>query len=239
MVPGPEQLERMKTIVSLKTLPKENFETMAYILKYLKEVEANSNVNRMVAVNIALVFGPCLIHASDDIALQDASVQCFIAKCLLDNYEEIFEPKPKESVVPHHQGRQFILAHIPRPVVQIGTQRGEVNINSDSDTPSSPMNSNTVSEGTTQPSSPLMHAKPSNPPPNPKPLMESNQTQTNDIPKDETPSSPVSRPRSAYTGVKPLQTSGQKEENTFVITSIDDLHMLEDEDGIIDLSKLK
>lgn len=47
-------------------LPDHHFQTLKFILKHLKRVVDNAEVNKMEARNLAIVFGPTLVRAGDD-----------------------------------------------------------------------------------------------------------------------------------------------------------------------------
>lgn len=152
----------------------------------------------MTAVNISLVFGPCLIQSKDQIsALADTTYQCGLAKIFLDHFNYIFKNIEDE---------------------------------------------NKISQNTLQEELNDMHSILN------KELMEMqsilNQElkgkQDSGTTKNEEQISYL-RPRSrVIRGVNNiLPTARETNENIIVVNSIDDLTNLDDDNGIIDLSKLK
>lgn len=175
-----------------------NFETLKYIFEYLKEVEAKQEQNKMTAINISLVFGPCLMQSKDQIsALADTTYQCGLAKIFLDHFNFIFKNIPDE---------------------------------------------NESSQNTLQDELNDMHSILN------KELMEMHSILNQELKgrqESETKNNEEQlsylRPRSrVIRGVNNiLPTAKETNENIIVVNSIDDLTLLEDENGIIDLSKLK
>ncbi|XP_060871744.1 rho GTPase-activating protein 21-B isoform X2 [Metopolophium dirhodum] len=67
-------------------LPDHHFETLRYLLMHLKKVVHHSGVNKMEARNLAIVFGPTLVHSADDnmvTMVTDMSHQCRIVESLI------------------------------------------------------------------------------------------------------------------------------------------------------------
>lgn len=88
-VEGPQR--RMTTIRKLlRDLPEHHFETLKYLMFHLKRIVEHSEVNKMEAKNLAIVFGPTLVRASgsrDNMVtmVTDMSHQCRIVESLLNN----------------------------------------------------------------------------------------------------------------------------------------------------------
>lgn len=82
---------RMATIRKLlRDLPEHHFETLKYLMFHLKRIVEHSEVNKMEAKNLAIVFGPTLVRASgsrDNMVtmVTDMSHQCRIVESLLNN----------------------------------------------------------------------------------------------------------------------------------------------------------
>lgn len=82
---------RMATIRKLlRDLPEHHFETLKHLMFHLKRVVEHSEVNKMEAKNLAIVFGPTLVRASgsrDNMVtmVTDMSHQCRIVESLLNN----------------------------------------------------------------------------------------------------------------------------------------------------------
>ncbi|XP_050545702.1 rho GTPase-activating protein 21 isoform X15 [Daktulosphaira vitifoliae] len=67
-------------------LPEHHFETLKYLLMHLKKVVQHSGVNKMEARNLAIVFGPTLVHSADNnmvTMVTDMSHQCRIVESLI------------------------------------------------------------------------------------------------------------------------------------------------------------
>lgn len=82
---------RMTTIRKLlRDLPEHHFATLKYLMFHLKRIVEHSEVNKMEAKNLAIVFGPTLVRASgsrDNMVtmVTDMSHQCRIVESLLNN----------------------------------------------------------------------------------------------------------------------------------------------------------
>ncbi|XP_076757634.1 rho GTPase activating protein at 19D isoform X10 [Xylocopa sonorina] len=87
---------RMTTIRKLlRDLPEHHFETLKYLMFHLKKIVEHSEVNKMEAKNLAIVFGPTLVRASgsrDNMVtmVTDMSHQCRIVESLLNNVDWFF-----------------------------------------------------------------------------------------------------------------------------------------------------
>ncbi|XP_044576341.1 uncharacterized protein LOC123259705 isoform X7 [Cotesia glomerata] len=87
---------RMATIRKLlRDLPEHHFETLKYLMFHLKKVVEHSEINKMEAKNLAIVFGPTLVRASgsrDNMVtmVTDMSHQCRIVESLLNNVDWFF-----------------------------------------------------------------------------------------------------------------------------------------------------
>lgn len=62
-VSSESQLTVMKTLV--ESLPEENYASLRYLITFLAQVSANSDVNKMTNSNLAVVFGPNLLWGRD------------------------------------------------------------------------------------------------------------------------------------------------------------------------------
>ncbi|KAF3421563.1 hypothetical protein E2986_05620 [Frieseomelitta varia] len=87
---------RMTTIRKLlRDLPEHHFETLKYLMFHLKRIVEHSEINKMEAKNLAIVFGPTLVRASgsrDNMVtmVTDMSHQCRIVESLLNNVDWFF-----------------------------------------------------------------------------------------------------------------------------------------------------
>ncbi|XP_029660661.1 uncharacterized protein LOC115234073 isoform X4 [Formica exsecta] len=87
---------RMTTIRKLlRDLPEHHFETLKYLMQHLKKIVDHSEINKMEAKNLAIVFGPTLVRASgsrDNMVtmVTDMSHQCRIVESLLNNVDWFF-----------------------------------------------------------------------------------------------------------------------------------------------------
>ncbi|XP_011877524.1 PREDICTED: rho GTPase-activating protein 21 isoform X2 [Vollenhovia emeryi] len=87
---------RMTTIRKLlRDLPEHHFETLKYLMQHLKKIVEHSEINKMEAKNLAIVFGPTLVRASgsrDNMVtmVTDMSHQCRIVESLLNNVDWFF-----------------------------------------------------------------------------------------------------------------------------------------------------
>lgn len=91
----PEQV-RLNSIKRLvDELPEPHYSTLRYLVGHLSRVAGKSNVNKMEARNLAIVFGPTLIRPGDDSTVTmvtDMSHQCRIVETLIDKVEFFFPP---------------------------------------------------------------------------------------------------------------------------------------------------
>ncbi|XP_034061298.1 rho GTPase-activating protein 1 [Gymnodraco acuticeps] len=63
-VPTDSQVEQLKTL--MESLPEENNVSLRYLISFLAQVSANSEVNKMTNSNLAVVFGPNLLWGRDN-----------------------------------------------------------------------------------------------------------------------------------------------------------------------------
>ncbi|XP_037618267.1 rho GTPase-activating protein 1-like [Sebastes umbrosus] len=63
-VSSDSQGEIMKALV--ESLPEENYASLRYLVTFLAQVSANSEVNKMTNSNLAVVFGPNLLWGRDN-----------------------------------------------------------------------------------------------------------------------------------------------------------------------------
>ncbi|XP_062301543.1 rho GTPase-activating protein 1-like [Scomber scombrus] len=63
-VSSDSQVTVMKTLV--ESLPEENYKSLRYLITFLAQVSANSEVNKMTNSNLAVVFGPNLLWGRDN-----------------------------------------------------------------------------------------------------------------------------------------------------------------------------
>ncbi|XP_024945687.1 uncharacterized protein LOC107272586 isoform X15 [Cephus cinctus] len=95
---------RMATIRKLlRDLPEHHFQTLKYLMFHLKRVVEHSEVNKMEAKNLAIVFGPTLVRASgsrDNMVtmVTDMSHQCRIVESLLNNVDWFFSEEDLDDL---------------------------------------------------------------------------------------------------------------------------------------------
>lgn len=82
---------------AFEDMKEPNRSTLTFIIKHLTNVAAFSSSNRMNASNLAIVWGPCLLSASQ-IDFDIGRMNTF-AKVLIENYEHIFSPDTNERLV--------------------------------------------------------------------------------------------------------------------------------------------
>ncbi|XP_044734281.1 uncharacterized protein LOC123296735 isoform X2 [Chrysoperla carnea] len=77
----------------LNDLPDHHYETLKYLMLHLKRIVEHSEVNKMEARNLAIVFGPTLVRAGDDnmvTMVTDMQHQCRIIESLLCHVDWFF-----------------------------------------------------------------------------------------------------------------------------------------------------
>ncbi|XP_066595916.1 rho GTPase-activating protein 23 isoform X2 [Prorops nasuta] len=95
---------RMATIRKLlRDLPEHHFETLKFLMLHLKRIVDHSEVNKMEAKNLAIVFGPTLVRASgsrDNMVtmVTDMSHQCRIVESLLNNVDWFFSEEDLDDL---------------------------------------------------------------------------------------------------------------------------------------------
>ncbi|XP_061833708.1 rho GTPase-activating protein 1 isoform X2 [Nerophis lumbriciformis] len=88
-VPTESQVTVMKTLV--ESLPEENYASLRYLIKFLAQVSANSDVNKMTNSNLAVVFGPNLLWGRDNgMSLSAIGPINNFTKSLLDQQHLVF-----------------------------------------------------------------------------------------------------------------------------------------------------
>ncbi|XP_066509358.1 rho GTPase-activating protein 1-like [Hoplias malabaricus] len=75
----------------LMSLPEENYASLRFLIKFLAEVSAESEVNKMTNTNLAVVFGPNLLWGQDAaMTLSSIGPINNFTRTLLDLHEEVF-----------------------------------------------------------------------------------------------------------------------------------------------------
>uniref|UniRef100_A0A3Q2ZKV0 Rho GTPase activating protein 1 n=1 Tax=Hippocampus comes TaxID=109280 RepID=A0A3Q2ZKV0_HIPCM len=88
-VPSDSQVTVMKTLV--ESLPEENYAALRYLITFLAQVTANSDVNKMTNSNLAVVFGPNLLWGRDNaMSLSAIGPINNFTQCLLDQQHLVF-----------------------------------------------------------------------------------------------------------------------------------------------------
>ncbi|XP_071049993.1 rho GTPase-activating protein 23 isoform X4 [Onthophagus taurus] len=78
------RLEQIKKLI--KMLPPHHYHTLKHLILHLKRVVENSNMNKMEAKNLAIVFGPTIVRAAEEsmeTMVNDMTHQCKIVESLL------------------------------------------------------------------------------------------------------------------------------------------------------------
>ncbi|CAH2052732.1 unnamed protein product, partial [Iphiclides podalirius] len=82
----------------IQSLPECNRDTLKFLLEHLLRVTQYSERNRMHTANLAIVFGPTLLWAPAEQA-HNIAIDCIqqnnVVDILLNDYDDIFEPKKK------------------------------------------------------------------------------------------------------------------------------------------------
>ncbi|KAH3765422.1 RhoGAP domain protein [Pelomyxa schiedti] len=71
-------------------LPRANQYSLAHLLELLAWIAASSDKNKMNSYNLAVVFGPTLLHNKEDNAMMQSSTINFVCQSLIDDYTQIF-----------------------------------------------------------------------------------------------------------------------------------------------------
>uniref|UniRef100_A0A3P8P4J5 Rho GTPase activating protein 1 n=1 Tax=Astatotilapia calliptera TaxID=8154 RepID=A0A3P8P4J5_ASTCA len=84
------QVTVMKTLV--ESLPEENYASLRYLITFLAQVSANSEVNKMTNSNLAVVFGPNLLWGRDNaMSLSAIGPINNFTRTLLDQQHLVFQ----------------------------------------------------------------------------------------------------------------------------------------------------
>ncbi|CAM1309539.1 ARHGAP21 (predicted) [Pycnogonum litorale] len=100
-----DNADRLLTLKKLvHELPDHHYETLRHLMKHLQKVVENSDVNKMEARNLAIVFGPNLVRTADNnmvTMVTDMSHQCRIIETVLNNVDWFFsDDDGKSSFLP-------------------------------------------------------------------------------------------------------------------------------------------
>ncbi|CAL8289463.1 unnamed protein product [Lota lota] len=89
-VPSENQAAAMKALVA--SLPEENYASLRYLITFLAQVAANSEINKMTNSNLAVVFGPNLLWGRDNaMSLSAIGPINNFTRTLLDQQHLVFE----------------------------------------------------------------------------------------------------------------------------------------------------
>ncbi|XP_067142144.1 rho GTPase-activating protein 21-A-like isoform X3 [Centruroides vittatus] len=95
----------LKKLTTLKTLasqlPPPHLETLKLLMKHLQTIVSHSNVNKMEARNLAIVFGPTLVRSAESSMLTmvtDMSYQCYIIETMITYADWLFGEKSLEKL---------------------------------------------------------------------------------------------------------------------------------------------
>ncbi|GAB0098276.1 Rho GTPase-activating protein 68F [Sergentomyia squamirostris] len=94
--------ERSRNVMQMlrEKLPVENYELFKYIIEFLVKVMECKDLNKMTPSNLAIVFGPNLIWAHNQMSLEEVNpINAFI-EFVLQNHRDIYmvDINPKETV---------------------------------------------------------------------------------------------------------------------------------------------
>lgn len=117
-----EGAERTRAIqVCLSQLPPPNYHNLAYLIRFLASVAALSDVNKMTASNLAIVFGPNLFSGTDQ---SDTFIGSRIVETMIKEADLLFpeEIRFTSSLIGslHDRSGGFTVPH--GPVVGLNTQ---------------------------------------------------------------------------------------------------------------------
>lgn len=90
----PDETEKLKQMWCIlhHELPEENYVLLKFLMQFLNEVQKHSNVNKMTAKNLAIVFGPNLVWSKSQAASLDAMAQInSFSLLMLENVSYLFE----------------------------------------------------------------------------------------------------------------------------------------------------
>jgi len=86
-----KRLDQLRKLV--RELPEVHLETLKYMAYHLCQVADHASLNKMEVRNLAIVFGPTLVRATDDNMVSmvtDMSQQCRIIESILSNWDFFF-----------------------------------------------------------------------------------------------------------------------------------------------------
>ncbi|CAO3600252.1 unnamed protein product [Absidia cylindrospora] len=91
--------DRIKKIAQvIKSMPKENYITITYLMKHLDRVQQHSQNNLMVTKNLAMVFGPTLIRNIDEMHdITEMNQKIHVIDFILHHITEIFDTSPPST----------------------------------------------------------------------------------------------------------------------------------------------
>lgn len=95
------RLEELRKLV--RNLPKHNYHTLRHVIRHLKRVSDNSQVNKMEAKNLAIVFGPTIVRPEDETMesmVTNMNSQCQIVESLITNADWFFPESEGENEAP-------------------------------------------------------------------------------------------------------------------------------------------
>lgn len=89
----PDEMNKLKVVWCIlnNELPEENFVLLKFLMEFLDEVLSYSEVNKMTASNLAIVFGPNLLWSKSQAASLDAMAQInSFTRLMLENASYLF-----------------------------------------------------------------------------------------------------------------------------------------------------
>lgn len=95
------RLEEIKRLID--QLPPHNYHTLKHVILHLKTVVDHSEVNKMEAKNLAIVFGPTIVRAEEEnmqTMVNNMTHQCKIVESLLSYADWFFSESPMALSLP-------------------------------------------------------------------------------------------------------------------------------------------
>uniref|UniRef100_F7CW60 Rho GTPase activating protein 22 n=1 Tax=Monodelphis domestica TaxID=13616 RepID=F7CW60_MONDO len=87
----------------VKNLPQANYNLLKYICKFLDEVQAHSNINKMSVQNLATVFGPNILRPKKEdpvTIMEGTSLVQHLMTILISKHNQLFSAAYSDSPVP-------------------------------------------------------------------------------------------------------------------------------------------
>lgn len=92
-----DKVEALKSV--LQSIPRTNYIIIHYLMKFLKEISTHSEINKMAASNLGIVFGPTLMRNKEESLsgmMNPMNNPAGTISALIENFESIFGEDPEE-----------------------------------------------------------------------------------------------------------------------------------------------